>query len=533
MINMLLYFVLHLGERLQTRPFYLGFCVACSAVALAFGLLVTQSGTGISPDAIDYITAGKSIYNGEGFQSIWGSPYVRQGPIYPLSIAAFMHLGFDAAQAARLIPILCFALLMFPLFFLGKKMGGFVTGYITCIVCLVFSPLLWLTSYAWTEMLYILLSVAAVFFLVKYSEVKQPQYKLLVVAGFLTALLILTRYIGVTLLAAGLIMIIIKNRSQLSKLVRQGALFALISGLPVVPWLYRNFSVGSNLMGRDFSESSNGLLDNMNSTVTTIADHFTADPFSDRVLEYSQSGSYIILAVAVACLVLVGLLARINSTDGKPLRRWLLNSYVPILCILIYFAVLIVMGSRFRLGITLSERHAIPTYPFLIVLGVSFIYYAYRQIRKPSSRLGFLVIAAILFTAFIGFHADESLDFYRVARNGQGYNSTFWRNHEGIAWVDSNVPDDTKVYSNRSYAIAFLLDRPYNPVPHSSDEAGIAEFFGNLNNENDSFVVGFKVEPYAPAPLLTNMEIEELNREYEVLDLVDDFDRFTVWRVRE
>ena len=95
------------------------------------------------------------------------------------------------------------------------------------------------------------------------------------------------------------------------------------------------------------------------------------------------------------------------------------------------------------------------------------------------------------------------------------------------------MPDDIKVYSNRSYAIAFLLDRPYNPVPHSSDEAGIAEFFGNLNNENDSFVVGFKVEPYAPAPLLTNMEIEELNREYEVLDLVDDFDRFTVWRVRE
>ena len=91
--------------------------IALLFIALALGLLVTQSGAGLSPDSTAYITAGENAYSGEGF--LRGHPdnhevYSHWPSLYPLSIAAFMHLGLDSEQAARIIPILYFALLLKP-----------------------------------------------------------------------------------------------------------------------------------------------------------------------------------------------------------------------------------------------------------------------------------------------------------------------------------------------------------------------------------------------------------------------------------
>jgi len=154
-VNKFYDFVLLKGERFQTRYFYLPFCLACFFIALLFVLLITQSGSGISRDSTYYISAGENVYSGNGFYVGYSgnyNPYTHWPPFYPLSIAAFMHLGFSAEQAARLVPILCFAFLMLPLFFLGKMLNSVFTGYIACLTCLVFTPLLWVTSYTWTEM---------------------------------------------------------------------------------------------------------------------------------------------------------------------------------------------------------------------------------------------------------------------------------------------------------------------------------------------------------------------------------------------
>ena len=111
------------------------------------GLFVTQSGPGISPDSEKFIVVGENIYHGNGFhanrycfsnfESTGGRTYTNQAPLYPLSIAGLMHLGLDREQAARSIPVLSFALLMFPLFFLGKTISDVFTGYVACLIILL------------------------------------------------------------------------------------------------------------------------------------------------------------------------------------------------------------------------------------------------------------------------------------------------------------------------------------------------------------------------------------------------------------
>lgn len=507
-----------IGERFQTRYFYVPFCFACFFIALMFGLLITQSGSGISPDSVYYITTGKNIYY-EGTLGLC----TLSAPLYPLLIAAFMHLGFNAEQAARLIPILCFAFLMFPLFFIGKSLNSVFTGYLACLICLVFTPLLWVTSYAWTEMPYIFFSVLAILFLTRFSESDNTKNKMLYASGFFTALAILTRYLGITLLFAGLIVIVLKSKSQLKKMVYQLLLFGGISSLPLTIWMYRNLTLTSHLSGYDGGWGCiTGLLTIVNRAVIIILNDFFVAPLP-RVF----SDTYIGLAIIVTSFILLVVVAIYLSKRGV-LLEYLRKNYVVFLYIFVYLITLVIIRSMLPYGI--SGRFTTPVYPFLILVAISFILYVHGQIKEPSLKPTLFLIITILCVLFLVLQAGNSMGFYQGAKDGQGYNSPFWKNNQGIGWVESNVPDNATVYSDRADAIKFRLKRPSRYLPHSGNDKAINEFFEKLKNEENSFIICFKKA--RRAYLLSNEEIIEKNQKYDVLVVVADFPDSTIYKTK-
>ena len=537
MVNRFFDFASRLGERFQSRYIYLPFCFACFLIALILGLLITQSGPGISPDSTFYINVGENLYHGNGVLAPGAYsdiPYVVAGPLYPLSIAGFMHLGFDAEQAARLIPILCFALLAFPLFFLGKITNDVFTGYVACLMVLVFTPLLMVTSHAWTEMVYIFFSILAILLLVKFVQSNRGGSKLLCMAGFLAALAILTKYIGVTLLLTGLIVVVIKNKSQLRKMVYQTLLFGSISCLPIIPWLYRNTILASNFSGHGWAPSNQGLLDNVNTTIVTILNDFVFSllslwsPAHQWLLSHLHFYGYIGLAsIVAACFILLAVYVKTHSADKKVWQKYLGKNYVVISYIFIYFITIITVRSISFAG--MDFRSTSPDYPFLILAVLSFVFYAYSQIKKPSLKPALFSVITVLCVLFLAFQVSISLVFYSFAKEGQAYNSAFWRNSQGIAWVASNVPDSAIVYSDFADVIRFRLKRPAAGLPYSENQEEIEEFFETLEKEEDSFIIGFKGAP--PSYLLSNAEITEMNQKYGVLVRVADFPDSTIWRV--
>ena len=520
------------GERFQTRHFYLPFCFACFFIALMLGLLITQSGSGISPDSTGYISAGENVYYGNGFYVGYSDretlhPYTAQSPLYPLSIAAFMHLGFNAEQAARLVPILCFAFLMFPLFYLGKVLGGVFTGYIACLTCLVFTPLLWVTSYAWTEMPYIFFSVSAILFLTKFGESDNTKNELLCASGFFTALVILTKYIGVTLLLAGLIVIVLKSKSRLKKVVYQILLFGCISFLPIILWVYRNITLTSHLSGGGRAESTIGLLTNVDRTVEAILNDFFVDPLSRWLFN-----NYVGLAIIAIAFILLMVFAKIHTEKRKVLLEYLRKnySYIVFLYIFVYLITLIIMRSMWHFD-GIGTRLTCPVYPFLILVVISFILYVHRQIKEPSLKPTLFLIITIFCVLFLVLQAGNSIGFYHGAKDGQGYNSPFWRNNQGISWVESNVPDNATVYSDRADAIQFRLKRPSWYLPRAGNDKAINEFFETLKNEENSFIICFKKARRSYS--LSNDEIIEMNQKYDVLVVVADFPESTIYKTKD
>lgn len=527
-VNRFFDFVSLKGERIQTRHFYLPFCFACFFIALMLGLLITQSGSGISPDSTGYISAGENVYYGNGFYVGYSDretlhPYTAQSPLYPLSIAAFMHLGFNAEQAARLVPILCFAFLMFPLFYLGKVLDGVFTGYIACLMCLVFTSLLWVTSYAWTEMPYIFFSVLTIFFLVNFAKINEAKSKILCVSGFFAALAILTKYIGVTLLLVGLIVILLKSKSQLKKMVYQILLFGSISFLPIIPWVYRNITLASRLSGSSRGESTVGLLTNVNMTVLSILYDFLGGPPHVYF-------NYVGLAIIAALFILLIVFAKIYPAKRKLLLEYFRKNYIYIvsLYIFVYLITLIIMRSMWHFD-EIGTRLTCPVYPFLILVVISFILYVHRQ-KKDLLRPNLLSVITILCVLFFVIQTSFSMGFYQYAKDGQGYNSPFWRNNQGISWVESNVPDNATVYSDSAGAIQFRLKRPSRYLPRAGNDKAINEFFEKLKNEENSFIICFNK---ARISLLSNDEIVEMNQKYDVLVVVADFPESTIYKTKD
>jgi len=131
---------------------------------------------------------------------------------------------------------------------------------------------------------------------------------------------------------------------------------------------------------------------------------------------------------------------------------------------------------------------------------------------------------------FIVFQWSISASFCQSAKNGLGYNAPFWRNSEAVAWVGSNVSENEVLYSNMPDAVYFILKRPLRYLPPSKDEQAVGVFFKHLEGEDNPYIICFKENQRVNR--LSNSEIEEINRDYNVLVIEADFPEATIWRVK-
>lgn len=528
------------GERFRTRFFYISLCFAFFFIALMLGILFTQSGSGLSPDSLVYMNTAKNVYYGNGFYFDSGGsryPLTFFPPLFTFSIATFMNLGFNEEQAARLIPIICFALLMFPIFFLAKALSNVYAGYIVCFMVLIFTPLLLVTSYAWTEMLYIFFSVLAILFLKKFAE-NASESKMLLISGFFITLAILTRYIGVTLLFVGLIVILVNSKSQLKKMVYQILLIGFMPVLLITPWLYRNIILTSNLSGIERAWNNEGttiepvrLLLNLNLTVGIILDDFFRVPLPE-LLSNKYINLLLNLIIIAISIILVVILKKLYSEKRKVLLEYLRKNYVLILYILVYLTTLIIMSAMWRFD-KIATRLTSPIYPFLILLAVSFFFYAHKRIIRPSLKSFIFLITIVLFILFPILQTGNSIYFYyQYAKDGQDYNAPFWKNNQGINWAAINVPDDNTIYSDFSDVVEFRLRRSIKSLPRSGDDEAISDFFVKLKNEGNSYIISYNLRNYLRNDL-QNDEILNMNKKYNMLDIVENSTEYTIFKTKD
>ena len=234
--------------------------LACGFLGFALVLLYTSShGAGITFDSIYYLSLASNLAVGNGFTEFdaSGRASTMWPPLFPALLAAGEFAGWKALDVVRWINAIAFGLVGY----LGSRVltrsGLSPLGLVVIagsLAVVLFKPGAYTSAHAWAEPLFILFALLS---LLCFGEYRNSQrWRAVILAATFAALASLTRYVGVTVIATGLLLLLAdlwfarrreENRVRLK--AAQTAAYACLAAAPLALWLFRNLLVSGTLAG--------------------------------------------------------------------------------------------------------------------------------------------------------------------------------------------------------------------------------------------------------------------------------------------
>jgi hypothetical protein len=485
-----------------------------AAVPLTFGLLLavlaltailvvtwctSLYGIGISPDSAHYIGAARSLAAGQGLR-FNGEPFSHWPPLYPLLLGVLSLTRIDALQAARLLAALLFALntvLVSGLTYLESRRCTYA-GSCAGVAFLASPEMLHIHTMAWSEPAFFCLSLLVLLLFRRWTMLGPPANKfaadnarrrpvptnpfaadtmifdgasrwfgeftssidnrLLAVTGLFTALALLTRFVGITLLLPFLVCILACRTVPFRQRIREIFLLCGTATFPMACWLLWNSG----------------------------ARHAASDrPF---VFHPPHATTFVLLALStLGCLALLILLLRRqmrgNAGDFGILSVWA-AAFLMTYCGFLLFALCFLDALT-----PLDARILSPLFVFGMPLIVSLVW----RVRTPFNSGNSLAIHDTLdsetdaapvgtsksavrqahlwqgiVSAVVVAACSRGGAAFTLARQrhdlGYGYTSRAWRTSPTLAWIDA-LPRNVSIYSNSPELIAFHNRRAARPLP--------------------------------------------------------------------
>ena len=211
-----------------------------------------EFGPGLTPDSALYVSTAHNLLAGAGFVPFHGV-YARSAPLYPLILAATSYFHDDMIAATGVLNAIAFGLSVCVALAWLRRMQVSAPLVAWAALALAFSPLAGVAAYVWSEAVFVLFLLAALFSLDRFLVVGTRRM-LFVAAGF-AALCCLTRYAGASVLVCATVMIATRSQWRPTRRVRAAALYAAIGIVPTAVWIVRKFGAvsGDLSMYRDFS----------------------------------------------------------------------------------------------------------------------------------------------------------------------------------------------------------------------------------------------------------------------------------------
>lgn len=224
--------------RLRTLPL--------PAVLAAFGtahlLVRTESyGAGIDVDSVFYLSIASNLLAGHGLQDFVGNALLPWPPLFPLLLAGVAFVtGIDPHEAARLVNAAAFGLTIFATgLWLRRTLRSSLLAAAATLVVLTFHYLGHVASVVQTESTFILFSLLALMQVDSYLN-RRPARSSLLLAAIWSALAAVTRYAGVTVIFACIILLLVHRQTPFLARLKRVVAFAGLSSLPLAAVVTRN-----------------------------------------------------------------------------------------------------------------------------------------------------------------------------------------------------------------------------------------------------------------------------------------------------
>jgi hypothetical protein len=225
-----------------TAPWVAVGIVAAASAALV--LMATRHGLRLSPDSITYLAVADHIRHGRGLTDFTGGQLTVFGPMQPFLLAP----GGADVTWARLVQAVGLATSAVLMFVVLRRVVGPWFAVVGAVIMGASQCLLLVASSAYSETPYIAFSLGVFAVLLPQITVRRCA-----VAGALAALGFLTRYAGLSLLATGLVVVLMTGwAAPMAQRVRQLTAYLVAGGVLSGAWVLHNLVVAGQPLGPRF-----------------------------------------------------------------------------------------------------------------------------------------------------------------------------------------------------------------------------------------------------------------------------------------
>ena len=425
----------------------------------------TQFGPGLTPDSAGYVATGRNLFAGEGFVAVFG-PFDGYAPFFSVVLAVTGLLRDDMIASAAALNAVAFgfSVSVTAIWLQRRQVSAFLVVWVG--LALALSPLASMATYIWSESLFVLFTLVALFALDRFLVA--GSHRALLLSAAAAALCCLTRYMGASVIACAVLLIALRSGWQPARRLRAVAVYAAVGLAPTALWLARNVLVVDSLMG-DRSASQRDSIVGLTHMVVEMALAVAVGPgVFDWIEGFSDGGGTRDATIADLqwkltwllgfwALVVCGLACCRRAGSWREVS-------VPAGFLLCYFAVL---AAGLPLGGLPAElRYVVPIIPpMLVVFALGFHMCHARVVGGlgldgARGALGkclsgaAMVVAAAWLAQWVAPNAAEIRHWQ--THGGNGYGAKRWAESETVAHLKSYAFDGP-LLSNDPIAVYLLL----------------------------------------------------------------------------
>jgi hypothetical protein len=223
---------------LYKKYYWIGLIII-SMIGIRYDLILTKQGAGASGDSVWYLQGAENLIKGLGYGILRSDGFIPNKmfpPFYSITLAGLSVTGLPLMVMGRFFNALLLGLVIFLIGWLVYQLTGSPTTSIiaSCFVFLSFD-FFFIFTWVMSEPLYTFLSVVCLCLFYQYHKYRKPVY--LYSSVFFAGLSVITRYIGISLVAAICSWVLIFEPKKIRSRILDVTILFLIGILPAVIFL--------------------------------------------------------------------------------------------------------------------------------------------------------------------------------------------------------------------------------------------------------------------------------------------------------
>jgi len=438
-------------------PLFVG-GIAILAVVAIFAIWFGTStwGIGITPDSVAYISGANSLLADGTLRVIEvegkAAPLVHSAPLLSALLASISAIFHTTPQVSVVwLNAFCLALTMALVGFTAAHfLKSNWISWLAALMTVSALPMVSMHLRALSEPPYLLFSLLALVLIAYHWET--PNIWLVVAAACAACLGIYTRYAGAALLGAGFLGVLFTPARRTIERLRETAAFALLSSLPFIAWLGRNYAVSGSATTATISTRHIITLATIGDGINTLSSWLLPGsiPIALRAA----------VAFAMAAIVIAGYrMSRSSRTQRNSAQALPVVMALFILC---HFALNVAAISFAYSDIPLDDRNLLP----VLAPAVLILVWLWKQMEGSAGfgRVAWVSATAMVFL-MLATNVFRSVNEVRgAAASGRGYSSAQWRNAEVIRQLRA-LPRGVTVYTTLPSVFRYLTEHPARSLP--------------------------------------------------------------------